>query len=320
MKKIAINILNEMSEVLTKEQLLKLQEVVIRNFWEKEKKKNEENVVLLKKFVDSKKVDGCSNKTIKYYSMTLTNYIKKIRKSVLDMNSENIKEYLLEYQENNNCSNVSLDNIRRNISSFYSWLVDYDYLGNNPMSKIGKIKSKKRVKDLITDEDIECLRDAANTRDLAIIDLLYSSGIRVGELVNLNKEDLDLEKRECKVFGKGKKERIVYIDAKTKIHIKSYLNKRNDDNPALFVSLNKPNERLNISGVEILLRKLGNKVLNKRIYPHKFRRSMATRAIGKGMQIEQVQVLLGHSKIETTLCYAQVDQENVSIAHKKYLN
>ena len=189
------------------------------------------------------------------------------------------------------------------------------------MRRIHKIKTKSVIKEVISDEEVEKLRDNCSTlRDLAIIDLLYSTGIRVGELVRLNIADIDFESRECIVFGKGDKERRVYFDAKTKIHLKKYIDSREDNNIALFVSLNAPYNRLKISGVEIRLRQLGRRLNLKAIHPHKFRRTMATRAIDKGMPIEQVQKILGHSQIDTTMQYAIVNQNNVKISHQKYMS
>ena len=234
---------------------------------------------------------------------------------------EEIRTYLSDYQKINRCSNVTIDNIRRNISSFFSWLEEEDYILKSPMKRIHKIKTKTVVKSVITDEGIEKLRDnCAEIRDLAIIDLLYSTGIRVGELVNLNIEDIDLEGRECIVYGKGDKERRVYFDAKAKVHLKEYIEKRKDNSEALFVTLDAPHDRLKISGVEIRLRQLGRQLKLDRIHPHKFRRTMATRAIDKGMPIEQVQKILGHSQIDTTMQYAMVNQNNVKTSHQKYMS
>lgn len=215
---------------------------------------------------------------------------------------------------------MTVDNIRRNISSFFSWLEEEDYILKSPMRRIHKIKTKQQVKEVISDEAIEKLRDYCNCkRDLAMIDLLYSTGIRVGELVNLNISDINFEERECVVFGKGDKERRVYFDAKAKIHLQDYLKQRKDDNAALFVTLDAPYTRLKISGVEIRMRELGRKLNLSRIHPHKCRRTMATRAIDKGMPIEQVQKILGHSQIDTTMQYAIVNQTNVKTSHQKYI-
>ena len=195
-----------------------------------------------------------------------------------------------------------------------------NYILKSPMKRIHKIKTDKVVKETLSDETLERLRDNCdNIRDLAIINLLASTGMRVGELVKININDIDFENRECIVFGKGNKERPVYFDARTKIHLKNYINSRSDDNPALFVSLDKPYNRLQISGVEIRLRNLGKRLGINKVHPHKFRRTVATKAIDKGMPIEQVQNLLGHSQIDTTMHYAMVNQNNVKESHRKYV-
>lgn len=213
-----------------------------------------------------------------------------------------------------------MDNVRRNLSSFFSWLEEEDHILKSPVRRIHKIKTKTAVKEIISDENIETLRDnCREKRDLAIIDILYSTGMRVGELVNLDIDDLNFEERECVVYGKGDKERRVYFDARRKLHLQNYLDAGVNSNKALFVSLNYPYDRLKISGVEIRLRELGRKLNIDRIHPHKFRRTMATRAIDKGMPIEQVQKLLGHQQIDTTMKYAMVNQSNVKSSHRKYI-
>lgn len=316
-----LEILEEMSEVLTVEQQKKLQQVLV--------KKMSDNMVLpekvtnntyLQMFLDAKKVEGCSARTLNYYKITLEKFFDIVPMPARKVTTERIRQFLAEYQQINNCSNATVDNIRRNISSFFSWMEEEDYILKSPMHRIHKIRTKKQVKEIINDEAIEKLRDGcACKRDLAIIDLLYSTGIRVGELVNLNRNDINFEERECVVFGKGDKERRVYFDAKAKLHLQSYLNARTDDNPALFVTLDYPFDRLKISGVEIRLRRLGRSQNLERVHPHKFRRTMATRAIDKGMPVEQVQKILGHSQIDTTMKYAMVNQTNVKTAHRKFI-
>lgn len=316
-----VTILNEMAEYLNVSQLKKLQEVVLKVFSEKDAEKSDiDNSEYLKMFLDAKKIEGCSERTIDYYSKTIAHMIATIEISVRKITTEDMREYLADYQKINNCSNVTVDNVRRNISSFFSWLEEEDYILKSPMKRIHKIKTKKVVKTVISDEGIEKLRDnCTECRDLAIIDLLYSTGMRVGELVNLNIEDIDLERRECVVYGKGDKERRVYFDAKAKVHLKDYIESRTDTSGALFVTLNAPYKRLKISGVEIRIRELGRSVDLEKIHPHKFRRTMATRAIDKGMPIEQVQKILGHSKIDTTMQYAMVNQTNVKNSHQKIM-
>ena len=314
-------VLNEMSEYLTVEQMKKLQEVIVKTFAENEAPKTEtSNDEFLKMFLDAKRIEGCSDRTIKYYRVTIEHFLKNLVSPIRKITTEMMRAYLVDYQKINNCGKTTVDNIRRNISSFFSWLEEEDYILKSPMRRIHKIKTQKTVKNIISDEEIEKLRDnCKNIRDTAMIDLLYSTGIRVGELVKLNIEDIDFSERECVVFGKGDKERRVYFDAKSKIHLKNYIESRKDNNPALFVTLNAPYDRLKISGVEIRIRELGRMLNLEKVHPHKFRRTMATRAIDKGMPIEQVQKILGHSQIDTTMQYAIVNQNNVKASHRKYI-
>ena len=317
-----IEIINDMADVLNAAQLKRLQEVLLKRLVKDEpEKKMISNEEYLNKFLEAKKIEGCSERTIKYYKVTVEQLLKKVLHPIRKVTTEQMREYLVDYQKINNCGKTTIDNVRRNISSFFSWLEEEDYILKSPMRRIHKNRAEKLVKNVITDEDIERLRDGCDClRDVAMIDLLYSTGIRVGELVRLNRADINFSERECVVFGKGDKERRVYFDAKSKIHLINYLKSRIDDNPALFVSLDKPYNRLKISGVEIRLRQLGRKLHLDRVHPHKFRRSMATRAIDKGMPIEQVQKILGHSQIDTTMQYAIVNQNNVKAAHRKYIS
>lgn len=316
-----VNILNEMAEFLNVAQMKKLQEVLLKqladNTPQKETISNDEYLMM---FLNAKKIEGCSERTLQYYRVTIEHLLRNVTTQIRKVTTDEIRNYLVEYQKINNCSKVTVDNIRRNISSFFTWLEEEDYILKSPMRRIHKIKTKTVVKEVISDEAIEKMRDCCREkRDIAIIDLLYSTGIRVGELVNLNISDLDLEQRECVVYGKGDKERRVYFDAKAKIHLQDYIQSRMDKNPALFVTLDAPYSRLKISGVEIRLRELGKNLGLAKIHPHKFRRTMATRAIDKGMPIEQVQKILGHSQIDTTMQYAIVNQNNVKTSHQKYI-
>lgn len=316
-----VMIINKMADYLNISQMKKLQEVLLQTFSENTIQKEEvTNDEYLQLFLDAKRIEGCSERTIQYYSVTVDKMLQKIQTPVRKISTEEIRKYLVDYQKINDCSKVTVDNVRRNISSFFSWLEEEDYILKSPMRRIHKIKTKQPVKEIISDEAIEMLRDHCQCpRDLAMIDLLYSTGIRVGELVNLNISDVDFEARECVVFGKGDKERRVYFDAKAKLHSLNYLSERKDNNPALFVTLDAPYDRLKISGVEIRIRTLGRKLNMEKIHPHKFRRTMATRAIDKGMPIEQVQKLLGHSQIDTTMQYAIVNQTNVKTSHQKFI-
>ena len=315
-------ILNDMSEVLNIQQMKRLQEVLINRLQNEQEMELQvlDNNAYLEMFEAAKKIEGCSQRTIEYYRSSIINMFQNIALSLHQITTDDLRKYLTDYQERSQCSKVTIDNIRRNLSSFFSWLEEEDYILKSPIRRIHKIRTGTKVKETLSDESIELLRDSCNKiRDLTMIDLLYSTGIRVGELVKLNIEDINFEERECIVYGKGNKERRVYFDARTKLHLQDYIKSRQDDNPALFVSLCKPFERLKISGVEIRLRELGRKINLEKVHPHKFRRSMATKAIDKGMPIEQVQKLLGHQQIDTTMHYAMVNQNNVKNSHRKYI-
>lgn len=316
------NILNDMSEHLNMAQLKKLQEVLIKRLeGSDDEPEYATNDCYMKMFLTAKQIEGCSNRTIQYYKTTIEHLLASIDVPLRKMTTEELRKYLSEYQARNGCGNVTVDNVRRNLSSFFSWLEEEDHILKSPIRRIHKIKTKTTVKEVISDENIEILRDNCMVvRDLAIIDLLFSTGIRVGELVNLDIEDVNFEERECIVYGKGDKERRVYFDARTKLHLQQYIEQRSDNNKALFVTLNAPYDRLQISGVEIRLRELGKRLSIDKIHPHKFRRTMATRAIDKGMPIEQVQKLLGHQQIDTTMQYAMVNQNNVKSSHKRYIS
>lgn len=280
----------------------------------------EDSMHLIYKFLDAKRIEGCSEKTIGYYRQTILRMHEYTGKELVMITTDDLRHYLTDYQENGDLSRVTVDNVRRILSSFFSWLEDEDYILKSPVRRIHKVKSAYTIKDTYTDEALEMMRDnCKNLRDLAMIDMLASTGMRVGEMVLLNIDDIDFQERECVVFGKGNKERMVYFDARTKLHLQNYLESRTDSNPALFVTLNAPHERLKIGGIETRLREIGRKLGMNRVHPHKFRRTLATMAIDRGMPIEQLQKLLGHQKIDTTLQYAMVKQSNVKLAHKKFV-
>uniref|UniRef100_UPI003FEE8B86 site-specific tyrosine recombinase/integron integrase n=1 Tax=Candidatus Ventrenecus sp. TaxID=3085654 RepID=UPI003FEE8B86 len=324
------NITKDMEDSLTDYQLNKLKESLIINFEGvefiiktdelKHQEELDENKRMIDSFISSKQVEGCSERTIKYYKEIIEKFVNSFDKSIKQISTNEIRNYLSNYKENSSCESTTIDNIRRVLSSFFSWLEDEDYIIKSPVRRIHKIKTAVVVKEVLTDENLERLRDECeNIRDLSLIELLISTGMRVGELVNLNINSLNFEDRSCIVLGKGNKEREVYFDAKTKLHLKEYISKRNDSNDALFVSMREPHQRLSISGIELIIRTLGiNSNINK-VHPHKFRRTLATMAIDKGMPVEQVQKLLGHVKIETTMNYALVNQSNVKISHRRYI-
>ena len=313
------SVMYQMNHILDNQQLMELKKV-LENVINEDERSEDDSFELLKRFISTKKLEGRSDKTLKYYKSTVEKMIIVIDKNVKAITTDDLREYLTDYQSRSTVSKQSVDNVRRNLSSFFTWLEDENYILKSPIRRIHKIKTTTPVKETYSDDEMERLRDSCKEiRDLAMVDLLSSTGMRVGELVLLNREDIDFNERECIVLGKGDKERIVYFDARTKLHLQEYLISRTDTNPALFVGLRLPNERLQIGGVEVRIRKLGRNVGIKKCHPHKFRRTMATVAIDKGMPIEQVQKLLGHEKIDTTLHYAMVKQSNVKNAHRKYI-
>ena len=302
---------------LDNRQMKKLHEVLLSCAQESEPQ-DQTNYIQL--FLAAKRVEGCSEKTIRYYDSTLRNVLVGVGKEILNVTTDDLRLYLDEYQTRGSAGKVTIDNVRRILSSFFAWLEDEDYIMKSPVRRIHKVKTCKTVKETYSDEALEIMRDNCDgIRDLALIDLLASTGMRVGELVLLNRSDIDFVNRECVVLGKGNKQRMVYFDARAKVHLQNYLQSRTDENPALFVSLQSPHERLQIRGVESRLQKLGEKLKLCRIHPHKFRRTLATMAIDKGMPVEQVQQLLGHQNIDTTMHYAMVNQENVKVSHRKYI-
>lgn len=321
-------ILTDMASILGAQQLEELRRVLTNAFHgvivtERETNATQEatdNEELLDVFIAAKRIEGCSEKSLRYYDATIRQMLSTVEKPVREITTDDLRGYLAGYQKERGSSKVTIDNMRRIFSSFFGWLEDEDYILKSPVRRIHKVKADKPIKETFSDEGLELLRDACEeTRDLALIDLLASTGMRVGELVNLNRDDINFHERECVVLGKGGSERVVYFDARTKIHLQNYLDSRNDHSPALFVSLSKPHERLMIGGVEARLKEIGAKADLQKVHPHKFRRTLATRAIDKGMPIEQVQRLLGHVKIDTTMQYAMVNQANVKNSHRKYI-
>ena len=317
-------------EFLDNNQRIKLKEIlteiclnynieILEQSQKQEIQKNNEEI--LNKFISSKEIEGCSVRTLKYYKDNITKMLDTVNLPINEITTETLRNYLSNYKNNSTAGMVTIDNIRRTLSSFFAWLENEDYIIKSPVRRIHKVKAIKKVKETLTDENLEKLRDTcSNVRDLAILELLISTGMRVGELTRLNISDMNFQERSCIVLGKGNSEREVYFSAKSKMYIKKYLETRTDNNEALFVSLIKPYNRLGISGIEIAIRNLGRKANINKVHPHKFRRTMATMAIDKGMPIEQVQKLLGHIKIDTTMEYAMVNQSNVKNSHRKYIN
>ena len=320
-------VLQNMLPYLDNAQMDQLKKVLQAAFWNcsiTEKSGNgvleETNEKVIALFLASKRVEGCSEKTLSYYKSTIEIATTMMGKDIRRITMEDLRQFLTEYQRKKQSSRVTIDNIRRILSSFFSWLEDEDYILKSPVRRIHRVKTGTVIKDTYTDEALETMRDnCTELRDLAMIDLLASTGMRVGEMVLLNREDINFTERECVVFGKGDKERLVYFDARTKIHLQNYIASRTDQESALFVSLKAPYKRLKIGGVETRLREMGQRLNIPKVHPHKFRRTLATMAIDRGMPIEQLQHLLGHQRIDTTMQYAMVKQSNVKLAHKKYI-
>lgn len=324
-QKLIQTVVTDMLSYLNNAQVEKLKEVLLHTLWDydispSDGKTKEQEQDLLALFLAAKRIEGCSEKSLRYYQATTQAMLDGIGKPIKEIVTEDVRQYLTNYQRERHSSRVTIDNIRRILSSFFSWLEDEDYILKSPVRRIHKVKTVSNIKETYSDETLELMRDSCSEmRDLAMIDLLASTGMRVGEMVLLNRDDVDFTERECVVFGKGDKERMVYFDARTKLHLQDYLESRSDDNPALIVSLKAPFNRLSIGGVETRLRELGRQLGVHKVHPHKFRRTLATMAIDKGMPIEQLQQLLGHKRIDTTLQYAMVKQSNVKLAHRKYI-
>ena len=320
-------VINTVEDFLDNNQRIKLKEILTEiclNYQieriEQTKKQEilKNNTDILNKFISSKEIEGCSTRTLNYYKDNITKMLDTINLPIDEITTEILRNYLADYKSNSKAGMVTIDNIRRTLSSFFAWLENEDYIVKSPVRRIHKVKTTRKVKETLTDENLEKLRDTcSNVRDLAILELLISTGMRVGEITRLNMSDMNFQERSCIVLGKGNSEREVYFSAKSKMYIEKYLETRIDNNEALFVSLIKPYNRLGISGIEILIRNLGKEANINKVHPHKFRRTMA---IDKGMPIEQVQKLLGHIKIDTTMEYAMVNQNNVKNSHRKYIN
>lgn len=327
--KLREEILQKMRTELSNEQLDKLEAVldIVLYRYKVTQDTNElivrdnANDKLLQRFLSTKLIEGKSKKTVSRYRLILKIMIDYFGKSVKEINTDDLRYYLARYQQDRYVCNNTLDGMRRIFSSFFTWLNDEGYIIRNPTRMLKKIKVERIIRKPLSDEEREKLRCACKEeRDLSIIEFLYSTGVRVSEMIGLNRDNIRFLERETVVLGKGSKERMVYLNASACLHLKRYLDTRNDKNPALFVSMNSPHKRLTVSGIEAILKELGKRAGIKKVHPHRYRRTAATNALNRGMPLQEVSMMLGHSKVETTMIYCAVEQESVKFNHKKYLS
>ena len=324
-EKLVNSIINSMTTDLSDEQLRKLKDSLYINLNNFNIEEKTTELVLydnsceqaLQDFLNTKNIEGKSEKTIARYRDILTPVITVINKNLKEITTNDLRAYLSQYKQVRKVSDNTLDGMRRIINSFFTWLTVERYIQDNPASRLMKIKAEKKVKTIITDEQLELLKIyCKNDRDIAMIDLLYASGIRVGELTELNIENIDFEKKEIVVHGKGNKQRTVYFNGGTKVRLQKYLVSRTDNNPALFVTLNnsvktKEPRRFTIRAVEVRLNTIAKLAGLENIHPHKFRRSCATAMAKRGIGVQDISVILGHEKISTTQEYLVSDGNEV---------
>ena len=274
----------------------------------------------LQEFLDVKALEGCSKATIENYKFNLNKFLLGVGKDPTEIATQDIRKYLADYKRERSVSNTTLDNMRRVFQSFFTWMHREGYIIKDPCAAVNKIRADKIIKNPYSDEEMELMREAAkNLREKAIIEVLYSTGMRIGELEKLNKDDIDFVNGKAVVFGKGAKEREVYFNVKAQLALKKYLENRNDTNEALFVGLQSPYNRLKVSTYEKILRELCGRC-GVHCHPHRFRRTCATILLNKGMPIQEVSKVLGHAKLETTMIYCEIDQQSVATNHRKYMN
>ena len=323
------NVITAMMDIVNQTQMMKLKEVLYMclNEYEITTRSTElmdvDNSYMhyLNMFLVRKKTEGKSDRTLKQYRFHLVNLLRTLNMQIEKITENDLFCYLAQYKKDRGASNVYLDGIRLVFSSFFGWLNAKGYIPKNPTAGLEPIKVEKRIKKPFTDEELEKLKLAcAQERDLALVEFLYSTGVRASELTALNKQDIDFHSKSVVVYGKGGKEREVYLNAISCLHLKKYLNTREDDNEALFVGEKKPHERLTVAGIEKILRRIGNNAGVEKVHPHRFRRTMATNVLKKGMPLEEVRELLGHTKLDTTMIYCTVSRDNVKHSHQKFMS
>ena len=320
MKEVMRRVLNGMMGSLTDEQMAELEKVLETELLRKQKRDNQSNQQLLEEFLKSKAYENCSIGTLGQYRRENERFLSKISKRVTNIDKKDIEKYLADYREQNGVSDVTLNNARRFISAFFNYLEFEDIIKCNPVRKTKPVREVKRLKPSFTDLEIEQMRELAdNDRDKAIIETLNTTGVRVSELCSLNISDIN--NNVAVIKGKGNKERKVYFSDKALYYIHKYIDGRQDGSSALFVNEKRTcgiYNRVSKSTIEKLVRDIGQEI-QVRAYPHKFRRTVATRGANKGMPIQEIQALLGHSKLDTTMIYCNVADSNVEMSHRKYI-
>ena len=269
----------------------------------------------------SKALEGKSVETVKRYRYELKRLLSYINKAVYSVTAGDISSYMRAYKRLRQVSNQTLQNVRAVYSSFFAWLRDRGRIRKNPMQLVENIKIEKVLKKPYTDEEREMLlRKCKTLRDKAMLEFLYSTAVRVSELARLNRDDIRFTNKDLIVLGKGAKERRVYINDRTNMYLREYLQSRTDSNLALFVSVKSPHKRLTKAGIEDIIRRIGNRAQVEKAHPHRFRRTAATNALNRGMPVQEVAELLGHANLQTTMRYCTVSQDSVQYHHRKYLS
>ena len=273
-------------------------------------------------YMVTKKIEGLSDDTLKQYKLTIEKMLTGIGKRVEDITANDLRLYLYNYKATRNVSNRTLDNMRLHLSSFFTWCLNEQYITKNPCRQITRIKFEKKVRETLTDTELEHMRDCCrNLREKAMIDVLYATGCRVSELIRLKKSDIDMyASRETELFGKGAKHRISYVNAKSIVSLENYYASRNDNSEYVFVSCRKPHRPLTKTTIEKTIKRIARDAhIMKRVTPHTMRRTMATDAISRGVPVTHVQCMLGHESVETTMIYVKNNMEDVKTSHIKHI-
>ena len=270
----------------------------------------------LKKFLATKRVEGIADSTLQRYAEINKALLSYLGKPLEEITTYDIRFYLSVRRQIGKVSNRTLDGMRRCYSSFFSWLAAEGLISHNPCAALAQIKCRKTVKKPYSAAEMERIRKACGSiRDLALVDFLYCTGCRVSEVSRLDIVDIDFDRMGCIVLGKGNKERKVYLTEVAAIHLQEYLQGRKDSCDALFMGKGK---RLKKNGIEAIIKKLGEKAGVENAHPHRYRRTLATNLLDRGMNIQDVAAILGHADLKTTQVYCYISQANVKAAYCKY--